>query len=43
MITSRKNWRYQQELVKAVESANQANTAKTDFLNRMSHDIRHPS
>lgn len=33
---------YQQELVKAVESANQANTAKTDFLNRMSHDIRPP-
>ena len=33
---------YQQELVKAVESANQANTAKTDFLNRMSHVIRTP-
>ena len=33
---------YQQELVKAVESANQANTAKTDFLNRTSHDIRTP-
>lgn len=33
---------YQQELVKAVESANQANTAKTDFLTRMSHDIRTP-
>lgn len=33
---------YQQELVKAVESANQANTAKTDFLNWMSHDIRTP-
>ena len=33
---------YQQELVKAVESANQENTAKTDFLNRMSHDIRTP-
>ena len=33
---------YQQELDKAVESANQANTAKTDFLNRMSHDIRTP-
>lgn len=33
---------YQQELVKAVESANQANTATTDFLNRMSHDIRTP-
>ena len=33
---------YQQELVKADESANQANTAKTDFLNRMSHDIRTP-
>ena len=33
---------YQQELVKAVESANQANTAKTDFLNRMSHDLRTP-
>lgn len=33
---------YQQELVKAVESANQANTAKTDFLHRMSHDIRTP-
>lgn len=33
---------YQQELVKAIESANQANTAKTDFLNRMSHDIRTP-
>ena len=30
---------YQQELVKAVESAN---TAKTDFINRMSHDIRTP-
>lgn len=33
---------YQQELVKAVESANQANAAKTDFLSRMSHDIRTP-
>ena len=33
---------YQQELVKAVESANQANTAKTDFLSRMSHDIGTP-
>lgn len=33
---------YQQELVKAIKSANQANTAKTDFLNRMSHDIRTP-
>lgn len=33
---------YQQELVKEVKSANQANTAKTDFLNRMSHDIRTP-
>lgn len=33
---------YQQELVKAVESANQANTAKTEFLSRMSHDIRTP-
>ena len=33
---------YQQELVKAVESANRANKAKTDFLSRMSHDIRTP-
>lgn len=33
---------YQQELVKAVESANRANEAKTDFLSRMSHDIRTP-
>lgn len=33
---------YQQELVKTVESANRANEAKTDFLSRMSHDIRTP-
>lgn len=33
---------YQEELVKAVESANLANAAKSDFLSRMSHDIRTP-
>ena len=33
---------YQQELIKAVDSANQANAAKSDFLSRMSHDIRTP-
>jgi signal transduction histidine kinase/ligand-binding sensor protein/ActR/RegA family two-component response regulator len=30
------------ELEKAAEDANQANRAKTDFLTRMSHDIRTP-
>ena len=33
---------YQEKLEKSVEQAEQANVAKTDFLRRMSHDIRTP-
>lgn len=33
---------YQKKLEKSVEQAEQANVAKTDFLRRMSHDIRTP-
>ena len=33
---------YQKKLEKSVEQAEQANIAKTDFLRRMSHDIRTP-
>lgn len=33
---------YQQELVKAVNDARKANAAKSEFLSRMSHDIRTP-
>lgn len=34
--------RYKRELEKALEDARKASTAKTDFLSRMSHDIRTP-
>jgi len=33
---------YKQQLVEAAEEARRANMAKTDFLRRMSHDIRAP-
>lgn len=33
---------YQKQLMKTVEDAKRANIAKTDFLRRMSHDIRTP-
>ena len=33
---------YQEELEKSVKQAERANAAKTDFLRRMSHDIRTP-
>lgn len=34
--------KYRQELTDAYETANRANSAKTDFLSKMSHDIRTP-
>ena len=34
--------RVNKELAKAIEKADEANKAKTDFLSRMSHDIRTP-
>lgn len=34
--------RHQEELSRALDAANAANAAKTDFLSRMSHDIRTP-
>lgn len=33
---------YQKQLIQAAEEARQANAAKTDFLRRISHDIRTP-
>lgn len=37
-----KELEYKQQLVKTAEDARRANLAKTDFLRRMSHDIRTP-
>lgn len=33
---------YQKQLYKSMEQEKRANSAKTDFLRRMSHDIRTP-
>lgn len=33
---------YNEKLIKSVQEANKANIAKTDFLRRMSHDVRTP-
>ena len=41
-ITREKEKVYQEELLAAKQDAEQANKAKTDFLLRMSHDIRTP-
>ena len=38
---SEEKWR-EKNLIEAVDDANQANEAKSDFLSRMSHDIRTP-
>ena len=38
----RKEIEYKQQLMQAAEEARRANVAKTDFLRRMSHDIRTP-
>lgn len=38
----RQESKYKQELEKALENAKKANAAKTEFLSRMSHDIRTP-
>lgn len=38
----KKEVEYKQKLVKAAEDARRANMVKTDFLRRMSHDIRTP-
>ena len=43
-VTEKKNieFTYQEELRKSMEQEKRANNAKTDFLRRMSHDIRTP-
>ena len=41
-IEREKEQKYQKSLLEAAEKANAANRAKTEFLQRMSHDIRTP-
>lgn len=41
-VEKKKEIEYKQKLVKAAEDARRANMVKTDFLRRMSHDIRTP-
>ena len=41
-MRSYKEARYAEEIKKSAEEAKAANTAKTGFLSRMSHDIRTP-
>ena len=41
-LEKQKEIEYKQQLMKAAEDAHRANMAKTDFLRRMSHDIRTP-
>ena len=41
-LEKQKEIEYKQQLMQAAEDAHRANMAKTDFLRRMSHDIRTP-